>query len=292
MLWVLFSVLAGFFVALSDALNKKFLAHEGPYAMLIARTLGSFPFLFPLFLYFILAQGFSYFSLKFFLVVTILLFLELLATIFYMKGIKVAPLSATLPFLSFTPVFVVLTGYILLGERVSYLGVLGIFLVVFGSYFIYLPERANFFDPFFKIFKEKGSRFLLYTAFIYGVTSVLGKKGLLLSDPVFFASFYFSVLGLAGGFLGKLVGKISLEEVWQRKGRAMVLVGGTQALMCLCHMLALSQVETAYMIALKRTSILFGVLFGYLYFKERYIFFRLSGALLMLLGILVITFGK
>jgi uncharacterized membrane protein len=57
-------------------------------------------------------------------------------------------------------------------------------------------------------------------------------------------------------------------------------------------MLALSLVETAYMIALKRTSILFAVILGYLFFRERYVGFRLTGALLMLLGVVIITFGK
>jgi len=292
-LWAILSISAGFFVALSDALNKKFLASQGSYVMLLARTLGSFPFLFPIFLYLLLSKdAISFFTPSFLLVVSVLLFLEMIATIFYMKGIKASPLSASLPFLSFTPVFVVLTGYLLLGERVSYTGFVGILLIVLGSYFIHLPEKKSFFDPFIKIYKEKGSRYLLITAFIYGITSVLGKKALLLSEPVFFASFYFSALGFMGLIFGKALGKIRVVETFRRDLHGVLLVGGTQALMCICHMLALCLVETAYMIALKRTSILFAVLLGFLFFQERHVGIRLIGALLMLFGVVVITFGK
>ena len=292
-LWAILSILAGFFVALSDALNKKFLSSHGAYVMLFARTFGSLPFLFPVFLYLLFSKNaFSFFTHSFLLVVFLLLFLEMIATVFYMKGIKASPLSASLPFLSFTPVFVVLTGYLILGERVSYAGFAGILLIVLGSYFIHLPERKSLFDPFVKIYKEKGSRYLLITAFIYGLTSVLGKKALLLSEPVFFASFYFSALGIAGLIFAKAFGRIRVFEVSRASLREVLLVGGTQALMCLFHMLALSLVETAYMIALKRTSILFAVILGYLFFRERYVGFRLTGALLMLLGVVIITFGK
>lgn len=292
-LWAILSILAGFFVALSDALNKKYLSSQGAYVMLFARTFGSLPFLIPVFLYFLLTKkALAFFTPSFLLVVSLLLSLEMIATVFYMKGIKASPLSASLPFLSFTPVFVVLTGYLILGERVSHAGFAGILLIVLGSYFIHLPERKSLFDPFFRIYKEKGSRYLLITAFIYGITSVLGKKALLLSEPVFFASFYFSALGIAGLIFAKAFGGIRASELCRTSLREVLLVGGTQALMCLSHMLALSLVETAYMIALKRTSILFAVILGYLFFQERYISFRLTGAFLMLLGVVIITFGK
>ncbi len=290
-LWILFSLLAGFFVALSDALNKKYFSSEGYLPMTAVRTLGAFPFLFPLFL--LKKEGFIYFTLDFFLNTLILLFLEIIATLFYMKGLALSPLSASLPFLSFTPVFIVVTGYLILGERITPLGFMGILLILSGAYLIYAPEvKRGLLFPFKKIWKEKGSFYLLITAFIYGITSVLGKKGILLSDPVFFASFYFSLLSLLTPLVLKIGFRIRIFDLPLRKTKAFLLVGGTQALMCLFHMLALSRIETAYMIALKRTSIIFSVLLGWLVFRERYIKFRFIAAILMFLGILIIAFKK
>lgn len=262
--------------------------------MTVARTLGTFPFLFPLFLYFLLKKGaYLYFTSDFLFNTLILLLLEITATLFYMKGIEVSPLSASLPFLSFTPVFIIFTGFLILGERVSLTGAMGILLIVFGAYLIHLPRiNRGLLAPFKGIWEERGGLFLLITAFIYGITSVLGKRGLLLSDPLFFAAFYFSLLSLVTPLILKFLYRVEVFSYIRRNLRGVFLVGGTQALMCFCHMIALSLVETAYMIALKRTSILFAVFLGWYFFREKYIGLRLSAALLMFFGILIIAFWK
>ncbi len=294
MLWIFLALLAGFFVALSDALNKRYLAQEGFIKMTLARTLGAFPFLFPLFLYFLFVKGAKlYFTPAFLTNTSILLILELTATLFYMRGIEISPLSATLPFLSFTPVFIIFTGLFILGEKVSLTGALGIFLILCGAYLIHLPRiNQGPLAPFKGIWEERGGLFLLITAFIYGITSVLGKRGLLLSDPLFFAAFYFSLLSLVTPLVLKVFYRVEILVFLRKNLKGVLLVGGTQALMCLCHMLALSLVETAYMIALKRTSILFAVILGWYFFRERYIGLRLASALLMFMGILIIAFLK
>jgi len=292
MVWCVFAILSGFFVALSDALNKKYLSSfEHPY-MVVARTLGSFPFLFPIFLFLTYKyNGVNYFSSQFVSNVSLLLFLEITATILYMKGIRLSPLSLTIPFLSFTPVFIMLTGYILLGEKISENGAIGITLVFLGSYCINLPSvKEGFLAPIKAIKKEKGSFLLLQVALIYSITSVLGKKGILLSNPLWFASFYFSILGIASTLSMKILYRIKLCEFVKTNFKPILLIGLTQALMCYFHMIALSKIETAYMIALKRTSILFAVILGYFMFKESYILIRLFAVVLMLFGIFIITF--
>ena len=66
------------------------------------------------------------------------------------------------------------------------------------------------------------------------------------------------------------------------------MVGAFMAMMVISHMLAISLVEAAYMIAVKRTSLLFGVLYGAWLFREKKITERLAGALIMVTGVLVI----
>ncbi|PMP67478.1 MAG: EamA family transporter [Thermodesulfobacterium geofontis] len=292
MVWCIFAILSGFFVALSDALNKKYLSSLGHSYMVVARTLGSFPFLFPIFLLLTYQyKGLNFFSFHFIINISVLLILEIIATILYMKGIKLSPLSLTIPFLSFTPVFIILTGYLLLGEKISIEGFLGIVLVVIGSYCINLPSiKMGILAPIKSIKKERGSFLLLQVAFIYSITSVLGKKGIILSNPLWFASFYFSILGIASTFVIKILYRIKLWDFIKNHYNSILLVGLIQALMCYFHMIALSQIETAYMIALKRTSILFAVILGYFIFKETHILVRLFAVVLMLAGIFTITF--
>ena len=54
------------------------------------------------------------------------------------------------------------------------------------------------------------------------------------------------------------------------------------------HFLALQRVEVAYMIAVKRTSLLFGIIYGVLLFRETGLSTRLPAGLLMIAGVFVI----
>lgn len=59
--------------------------------------------------------------------------LEIVAMLIYMAAIRDHPLSLTLPYLAFTPVFVIAVAWVLLGEEVSPLGAAGVGLVVAGG---------------------------------------------------------------------------------------------------------------------------------------------------------------
>ena len=59
--------------------------------------------------------------------------------------------------------------------------------------------------------------------------------------------------------------------------------------MMLCHLNAIVLVEASYMIAVKRCSLLFAIMYGRLIFKEMGFRERISGGLVMIAGILCIT---
>jgi len=68
-----------------------------------------------------------------------------------------------------------------------------------------------------------------------------------------------------------------------------LMLGATIALMIFSHMLAISMVQAAYMISIKRTSLIFGVLYGAWLFKEEKITERLTGAIIMIIGVFIIS---
>ncbi len=68
--------------------------------------------------------------------IAILLPLEIAAMALYLAAIRDHPLSLTLPYLAFTPVFVSLVAFVLLGERVTPGGAAGIALVVAGAWLL------------------------------------------------------------------------------------------------------------------------------------------------------------
>jgi len=54
-------------------------------------------------------------------------------------------------------------------------------------------------------------------------------------------------------------------------------------------MLAINLTLVAYVISIKRLSIIFSVIFGFLLFKEKGFKERLTGAIIMVLGVILIT---
>jgi len=59
--------------------------------------------------------------------------------------------------------------------------------------------------------------------------------------------------------------------------------------MIITHLKAISLIEVSYMVSVKRLSILFGVLYGIMFFKETNIKERLLGATVMVSGIIVLA---
>lgn len=227
--------------------------------------------------------------------------LEIAAMLLYMAAIRDHPLSLTLPYLAFTPVFSMAIAAVVLGERVSLLGLAGVLLIVIGAWLLNLEQARRddwrtWLRPLGAIRWEAGSRMMLGVALLYGVTSTLGKAALLYLPSAPFGAFYFAIIGLLAIPLLMLlpVGgtsiswRLSLQRLRARPG-AVFAVAGLNGVMVVTHFLALRHIEVAYMIAVKRSSLLFGILYGAFLFQEGGLANRAPGGLLMLAGVLVIV---
>jgi len=218
--------------------------------------------------------------------------LELLAMLLYMRAIRDHPLSLTLPYLAFTPVFVMGIAWVLLGEAVTLQGAGGVFLVVAGAWLLN-GERAQAQDwrswgePFRAVVEQPGSRMMLATAAIFALTSTMGKGAMQYMAPEQFGPFYFGVLGLTVTLVFA-VPRPGVFRKFARRPWAVVTVAALMGIMAYTHFLAIAQVEVAYMIAVKRISLLFGILYGALLFRETGLIRRLPAGALMVAGVALI----
>ena len=231
----------------------------------------------------------SFLNTRFVLPMILSIPIEIVATVLYVKAITVSPLSTTVPMLSFTPLFLILTSYIMLREKISALGALGIFLVVSGAYTLHL-ERPSVTHPFRAMAKEKGPLLMLAVAFIYSVTSNLGKICIEASSPVFFAATYLPALTLF--YTALLVArKVDIKEIFKpNKGK--IIIGGFIALSFLFHTQALNSAFVSYAIAAKRTSLIFAMIYGRILFNEGRLKEKLTSGALMLTGVFLISLCK
>ncbi|MDP2277130.1 MAG: DMT family transporter, partial [Nitrospirota bacterium] len=135
-MWAVLALISAFTLATSDALTKKALNRSNEYLAAWFRFIFSLPLL--LILWFFIPT--PKLDAEFYRAFAIALPLEIVTIILYIKALRVSPLSLTLPFLAITPVFLIFISYLLVGEKVSFRGGAGIFLIAAGSYTLNISE--------------------------------------------------------------------------------------------------------------------------------------------------------
>lgn len=288
--WVLLSLFSAFSLATSDALTKRIITHENEYIIGWFRILFGIPALFAaLMLSGPLPEIDNHFLASF----ATALPLEIIAILLYYKALRLSPMSLSLPFLSFTPVFLIILSFVLVGQKVSALGALGIGLIGLGGYTLNLSAlRSGLLEPLRAVVRERGSLYMLIIALIYSVTSALGKIGVDHSSAPFFGFTYFLALAICMlPILIRQCGRERLIPLLKSNFRIALLPALFDVLATLSHFYAVSMANVAYMIAVKRTSLLIGTVYGFVLFRERNMRERLLGAMLMFAGFVVVVVG-
>ncbi len=283
--WFSLSLLCAFSLASADTLTKWRLADYSEEELVLARLVVPAALLSPILLY----HPLPYLPLQFWMWIAGAIPLEIVAMLLYMQAIKHSPLYLTLPYLAFTPIFTALTGYFLLGERIGITGISGIALITAGAFLLNVRHIGKgILEPFKAILREKGSRMMMAVALIYGLTSVLVKGALQYCPPITFGAFYYLLVGTASllYFMSKNHG---IPASIFRKPQWVLAAALLSMVMALSHFLALDATKAAYMIAVKRTSLLFGVIFGAILFGEKDFRLHFLAGVIMVAGVALIS---
>ncbi|MCX7990856.1 MAG: DMT family transporter [Proteobacteria bacterium] len=281
-MWLLLSLFSALSLSLSDTFLKMGGKDNSVFSLSSKRLSYSLIVLIP---FFILQNEVTP-KEGFWLIFFIALPLETLAIILYVLAIKTSPLSLTIPFLAFTPIFLTVIPKIILGEGLTLSGLIGVIFIAFGGYTLNIDKlKKGILEPIIAITKEKGSRYMLIVSFLYAITSTLGKKALTLSSPAFFGLSYFTALTIVFIFLSRF-----FDKKPERKNNIYILLSGLiYGVMIISHLYAISLTKVAYMISIKRLSLLFSILWGYLFFQEVNIRNHLLGGSFMFFGFVIIT---
>ncbi len=287
MLWLILTLVSALAMTLQDVFSKKIADSTGTLLIAWLRWASSIPFL----LFCLPFVTIPPLSGEFWLVTGVLVPLDVFALVLYMKAIRISPLNVTLPFLSLTPIVMILTGYLFLDETLRPAQIIGVVLIAAGAYLINIHTiRDGVLQPILSISREKGSLLMIIVALIYGVTGTLGKKAVVLSNPLFFGVSYTALLTIAMTPIVFWLGPSRQESAGRirRSWGIIVLLGLVGAVNVVTHFFAIRLVEAASMVAVKRTSLLFGVLFGRILFDEPHFRARFVGAALMTAGVVLV----
>ena len=286
MLWLLLALGTAFFEAFKDVLSKRQLARCDEY--LLAWAYSAFGL--PLTGAYLCWEGIPPLGQGYLPALAGGVGLNLAAVVLYMRAIKVSHLSLTLPMLTFTPLFMLATSPLILGEFPNIWGGLGMILIISGAYAMHLGRGgAGILAPFRALWSEPGPRIMLLVAFLWSFSANLDKIGVNNSSPAFwlFTFFIAMTLGLLPVVL--IQSRNPMRQLRMNFG-GLFLVGLIGAVALVLQMWALTLTLAAYVISIKRMSVVFGVLFGHFVFQEQGLVRRLVCAVVMVGGVVLIAF--
>jgi drug/metabolite transporter (DMT)-like permease len=292
MVWLVLAILTAFFESLKDVKSKQSLVYLDEYWVTWATQVIAVICLLPM----LWINGIPTIQPGFWLALVVGGSLNVVAFLLYIQAIKAADLSLTVPLIALTPLFMLVTSPIIVGEFPGPPDAIGVIMIVIGSYILNLQPgnlQANdaprdFWAPLRSLIANPGCRKMLMVAGIWSITANLDKVGVANSSPFFWSVSLFAFV--AGG--------ISLILIWRRAklppqlGRywpLLVLTGAFSAAAIGFQMVAITLAPVTQVIAVKRMSSLISILFGYFLFGEKNIRSRLTGGIVMIAGVVVIT---
>lgn len=212
--------------------------------------------------------------------------------LFLCRTYELADMSLTYPVIRSSPFFVLLMATVFLKEIPSKLAILGIIIVILGVYIINQKSlNISQITNSFSHINKKAMAIAGLTAFFSACYSIVDKKGVLEVHPILFFYLFFTL----SGFMF-LIYLLSLKE---RRKRYFEILRKDKFKITLAVILEFSSYllilyafrisKVAYIVALRQISVVFGVIYGTWFLKEKYGRVRLAGSLVIFTGIFLIT---
>lgn len=214
---------------------------------------------------------------------------NLVAMPLFFRALHQGELSVVLPLNTLTPLFALLTEYLLLGDAPGAPAFWGIALIVLGAYLLHAGGiRRGILTPFRLLARDKGARLMLAVTVIWSISAVADRGAVLASSPAFY-TFVFCIAFTATFLPWLLIRKRPGILKAVTRPLPLIPVGVFGALMGVCQMSALDLALATMVISIKRLAGLLGVLMGGILFKEKGLGMRLIAAAAMLAGVVLLA---
>lgn len=211
-----------------------------------------------------------------------------LETIFYYEALKEEEVSLVIPILSLSPALTLFLGTFLLHEYPTFYGILGIFLILAGIYSLKISQaKEGLLQPFHHLKNSRGVRLMLIVAVSYGFGSIFDKIGVAQSNAYVYAFANYTFISLVLFVIAYWKARNDLKQIWLYK-KQFSMIGVIVAAYTLLYMLSLQDGFASYAIAIRNASIIFTILLGYIFFREKHIKQKLLAALIIFIGLLCI----
>ncbi|TRZ52265.1 DMT family transporter [bacterium] len=288
-MWFVLTLLNALFDSVQKALQKKAVMNSSidekaaKYVAACAPNLYSLVILVPM----VVRDGIPVLDRTFWWIMAAVTILAATGSVIYMWILQRYDMSLIVPVVALFPLALIFTSKQFYKEPLTPMQIAGVVLGVAGVYLLQLDKaKAGLLKPLVSLFTDKGCRLALLIVAIYATGASLDKAAVRHSSPMFyaFAMHFFSLLFL-------------LPFTWYKTkslmpvvlcGKWLMAAGLCSGLSQICQYYAISLTTIAHLFSVKRSGVLFSVLWGWLFFKEGQIKERFLGAAVMVCGTVIL----
>lgn len=200
------------------------------------------------------------------------------------KALQLGELSVLGPINSYKCIVGMFVAIFLLHEIPSVLGIFGVILIIWGSWFVFETQKGGF---SLALFKRKDIVLRFIALFLMGIEAVFLKKVILLSSPII-SFMLWCWAGALFAFLLIILFRTKLVCIKKDDFSKYFVVCFMLAVMQLTTNYVFKHIEVGYALALFQLSTLVNLWFGYKFFHEADMKKKLIGTLIMIVGSVIV----
>lgn len=171
MAWIIYAIISALSGSAATLLEKKALFRE--HAMEFATVLAFFNALFTLPLFFFM--DYSSLTLVPLLLIVVVSFLASLAFLLMMKSVRHMQISAASPIAAIGPALTLILGFLFLRETITPIQILGVALLILGSYTLQVKKEAGLLEPFREFARSRYIHFMFGGLALYSICAILDR---------------------------------------------------------------------------------------------------------------------
>jgi drug/metabolite transporter (DMT)-like permease len=210
---------------------------------------------------------------------------------FLVKALEKGDLSVLGPINAYKSVVGLIVGIILLHEIPGVTGLLGVALIIYGSYFVLDTTEDRF---SWALLRRPEIQFRLWAMVLTAIEAVFAKKVILASSTTV-AFLSWSWFGMVFAFLFLLMNSVNVKTGVRKLSGSdvskfiylVICIG----IMQITTNYSLQEIEVGYALAFFQLSIIVSVLLGHKIFKEKDIRKKLIGSVIMIAGSVLLLFS-
>ncbi len=210
-----------------------------------------------------------------------------------MIALKNLEISNALPLLALTPGFVAVFAFLLLGESLKTIEVIGLIFLIAGTFILESKNLKEFVLPQNLLIKLKYHRFIILALFLFTASSILDKLLLIKLNlsPISLTAFqhiYFAVIFSTIYIIFRKKEEVSHVNVQKNNLGWIALISVLTIGYRYTQIVAVSLASVALVLAIKRTSVFWATVIGGKLFNDKDLLKRSIAAILILVGAILI----